>query len=113
MNKTCILNFLNEFRELFDQSILENTILFENRERLQCDPFELNNSKFMRLFRLNKDMVQRIIDVIEEYSDPISRRSALDAEQKERKNYIYVYIYIYIYIYIYLFIYLFIEFTDK
>ena len=69
--------------------ILENAnILFENRENLQCsDPFELNNLEFMKLFRLNKDMVQRVID-IEEYSDPISRRLVLDAKQKVRKNYI-------------------------
>ncbi|XP_025992133.2 putative nuclease HARBI1 [Solenopsis invicta] len=65
-------------------NVLENAnIVFENRERFQRnDPFELNNLEFMRLFRLSKDMVQRVIDIVEEYSDPISRRSALDAEQK-------------------------------
>ncbi|XP_039309209.1 putative nuclease HARBI1 [Solenopsis invicta] len=65
-------------------NVLENAnIVFENRERFQRnDPFELNNLEFMRLFRLSKDMVQGVIDIVEEYNDPISRRSALDAEQK-------------------------------
>lgn len=96
-------------RRLIDYNamdILENVnVFFENKRRFRqrSDPFELNNTEFIRLFRLNKDAVQKIIDIVAEFSDPISRKSELDAEQKVKINIYYIkYVLNYTHIHIYI-----------
>lgn len=67
-----------------------NILLNENRRYRQCDdPFELSDTKFIKLFRLNKEMVERLIYIVEEYSDQVARRSQFDAEQKVIRSYYY------------------------
>lgn len=51
--------------------------------------FELSDTKFIKLFRLNKEMVERLIYIVEEYSDQVARRSQFDAEQKVIRSYYY------------------------
>lgn len=75
-------------RRLIDLNAIDmlenaNILLNENRRfRQRFDPFELSDFKFIKLFRLNKEMVERVIYIVEEYSDRVARRSQLDAEDK-------------------------------
>ena len=47
-----------------------------------ADPFDLPENHFIRMFRLNKEMVQEIINLVEERTSQPSRKSALNAQVK-------------------------------
>lgn len=49
---------------------------------IRDDPFELNNTKFMKIFRLDKPTARQLIDVVKPYMLPQTRLSALDVVTK-------------------------------
>lgn len=51
---------------------------------LRVDPFNLDDRRFIKIFRLSKDLAQVVIDLYEQYQDghQPTRASALDAKTK-------------------------------
>ncbi|XP_019700799.2 uncharacterized protein LOC105191524 [Harpegnathos saltator] len=60
---------------------LENIFDHNKRPRfhIRDDPFELSERQFINLFRLKKETVNRLINIVEDNFVELSRSSALDA----------------------------------
>lgn len=66
-------------------NVLQNMESLQDYRRIlhnRNDPFEMRDTEFIKQFRLNKDLVQNVIDIADEFSDPISRKSEIDVETK-------------------------------
>lgn len=50
--------------------------------RPKVDAFELSDREFQRTFRLNKELVENLIYIVNEFSEPVGKKSDLDTETK-------------------------------
>jgi hypothetical protein len=58
----------------------------EHRERyIAADAFELSDRKFVKIFRLKKNMVETLIERLEDFMNPVKRSSDLDVDIKVSK----------------------------
>jgi hypothetical protein len=58
----------------------------EYRERFNAaDAFELSDRKFVKIFRLKKNMVETLIERLEDFMNPVKRSSDLDVDIKVSK----------------------------
>ena len=77
---------MNNNNLLFAWDLINEALLHDERgdrtfhERL--DPFELPDRQFVKLFRLNKQTTEALVDVISEYIPDATRASALDVTTK-------------------------------
>lgn len=55
------------------------------------DPFELSDDKFIKIFRLSKNLVNEFIDDIQPFMQQPSRKSALSIQRKVRIRNVYFY----------------------
>lgn len=79
-----ILNLIN----LEAVNLLEEVEIREMQRRIfniRKYAFELSNKEFIRLFRVNKRITRNIIDIVSEYINEPSRKSALDITTQVRK----------------------------
>ena len=49
------------------------------------DPFELSNKDFIRLYRVNKEITENILNIVSEYNNEPRRASALDITTQVKK----------------------------
>lgn len=54
------------------------------------DPFELSNNKFIKIFRLSKNLVNEFIDDVEPFMQQPSRKSSLSIQRKVKYIYIFI-----------------------
>lgn len=59
---------------------VENAVEPRRRHRYKLDPFELSDREFRRTFRLSKELVENLIYIADEFSEPIGRKSDLDTD---------------------------------
>lgn len=76
-----VLNMLNLIAL---QDLQEHAILRDIPRRIlnlrQADQFELPDSLFIKLYRLNKQRASDVLDIVTNYIPEPTRRSALDAQ---------------------------------
>lgn len=68
--------------------LLEEVEVRARRRRVfnaRRDPFELSNKEFMALYRVNKRIMENVIDIVSEYNDEPRRLSALDVTTQVKK----------------------------
>lgn len=73
--------------EQIEEDLIE---AIENRTSAEIlekrDPFLLSDQKFIKLFRLTKEVTNELIDILTPFLQPPSRRSALSVKTKVGKN---------------------------
>lgn len=57
---------------------VENAVEPRRRHRYKLDPFELSDREFRRT--LSKELVENLIYIADEFSEPIGRKSDLDTD---------------------------------
>lgn len=62
-----------------------------NPRRIFHDPFDLSNKKFMKIFRLSKNLVNEFIDDVQPFMQQPSRKSSLSIQRKVRIRNVYLY----------------------
>lgn len=80
---------LSELEEMFTISALEQAELLceENREiHILTNAFDMSDKKFIRIFRLSKDMVEELIHRLSPHMTEASRISALSIRTKARSD---------------------------
>lgn len=78
------LNILLYWNNLMYDDILEAVEDFQvGRDVLQrTDPFQLTDRKFLQIFRLSKNMVNDVVEMVSPFINPQSRASALSVTTK-------------------------------
>lgn len=79
-----IVHIVNDVLEAEDQ----NEQVGERRFYLKENPFERSERCFIKNFRLTKDLVREVVDLVTPYVQPPSRRSALSIESKVSKYFL-------------------------
>jgi hypothetical protein len=71
------LNIVNNLEEQFQPQ-------YNIRRRLtrQIDPFELSESNFKKYYRLTKDMVRNLTNILNPYLSPTISNNAIDKQTK-------------------------------
>lgn len=79
---------MDELAQIAALENLERVEIFANRTTprryiTREDPFQiLNDRMFVKFFRLTKDLAKELIEILNDYLEPPSRKSALDKQTK-------------------------------
>lgn len=79
---------INNILYLQAVQLLEEVELRARKRRVfhaRKDPFELSNKDFIRLYRVNKRIMENVIDIVSNYTDEPRRVSALDVTTQVKK----------------------------
>lgn len=81
-------NNVNNLMNLEAVRLLEEVEIRARERRVfnaRKDPFQLADKEFIRLYRINKRIMENVIDIVSEFIDAPRRISALEATTQVKK----------------------------